>query len=254
LYLATYVDDIIYFSADPLMEKQFEADFSARVKVDFMGEADYYLGTHFDWQRDSDGHITCHLSQEGYAHMLVDAMGLQNAVSSPKMTPYRSGLPIDTLSTHDSSLSDAQQETLRHKYRSYLGMLNWLSISTRPDLTTVHSLLASATDSPSQAHLDALRHVGRYIKATSDYGISFSSRSNTALEAFIQFPLDDNDNTTPCPTAFADSNWGPQDASSPSPLNLRQISMAETRLICGHLVFLSNGPLIWKSHKEKRNS
>jgi hypothetical protein len=33
LYLATYVDDIIYFSADPSVEKQFEADFSAHVKV-----------------------------------------------------------------------------------------------------------------------------------------------------------------------------------------------------------------------------
>jgi hypothetical protein len=156
LYLATYVDDIIYFSADPSVEKRFEADFLARVKVDFMGEADYYLGTHFEWKRDPDGHITCHLSQEGYAHMLVDAMGLQNAVSSTKMTPYHSGLSIDTLSNHDSSLSNAQHETLRHKYRSYLGMLNWLSISAQPDLTTVHSLLASATESPSPAHLDAL--------------------------------------------------------------------------------------------------
>jgi hypothetical protein len=164
LYLATYVDDIIYFSADPSMEKQFEADFSARV-IDFMGEADYYLGTHFDWKRDPDGHITCHLSQEGYAHMLVDAMGLQSAVSSTKMTPYRSGLAIDTLSNHDSFLSNTQLETLRHKYRSYLGMLNWLSISTRPDLTTVHSLLASATESPRLRHIstqsNTLLHTSR---------------------------------------------------------------------------------------------
>jgi hypothetical protein len=30
--------------------------------------------------------------------------------------------------------------------------------------------------------------------------------------------------------------------------------MEETQSICGHLVFLSNGPLVWKSHKEKCNS
>jgi membrane protein required for beta-lactamase induction len=90
-------------------------------------------------------------------HMLVDAMGLQNPFSSTKMTPYRFGLAINTLSSqHDSSLSDTQRETLRHKYRSYLGMLNWFSISTQPNLTTVHGLLASATESPSPAHLDAL--------------------------------------------------------------------------------------------------
>lgn len=180
--------------------------------------------------------------------MLIESMGLQDATFSTKMTPYRSGLPIDTL------LSEPPQETLRKKYHSYLGMLNWLSISTRPDLTTVHSLLASATECPSQAHLDALRHVGRYIKATIDYGISFSSCSNPDLEGFIQFPLDDTDASKPKPTAFTDANWGPQDASVPPSSDPRPISLDETRSICGHLVFLSFGPLIWKSHKEKRNS
>jgi hypothetical protein len=54
---------------------------------------------------------------------------------------------------------------------------------TRPNDSAV------ATESPSHAHLDALQHVDRYVKATMDYGISFSSQSNTSLEAFIQFPL-----------------------------------------------------------------
>lgn len=176
------------------------------------------------------------------------AGNLDEREATPFHAPYRSGLPIDSL------FSETPREDLRLKYCSYLGMLNWLSISTRPDLTTVHSLLASATESPSHAHLEALRHVGRYVKATLDYGISFSSRSNPSLEAFIQFPLDDTDEASPHPTAFADASWGPQDASTPSPVTLRPITIEETRSICGHLVFLSHGPLIWKSHKEKRNS
>jgi hypothetical protein len=101
------------------VEQKFERNFSSRIKVDFMGEAEYYLGTHFEWQRDPEGHITCHMSQDGYANMFVDAMGLQDAVTSPKMTPYRSGLPINTL------LSEIPRENLRLKYRSYLGMLKW---------------------------------------------------------------------------------------------------------------------------------
>jgi Reverse transcriptase (RNA-dependent DNA polymerase) len=256
LYLAIYVDDLIYFSADPEVEKKFESDFASRVTVDFMGDAEFYLGTKFDWLHEPDGHVTCHLSQEGYAHMIVDAMGLQDAVTSLKMTPYRSGLPIDSLPrlALTSVTNDKKYQILKEKYRTFLGMLNWLSISTRPDLATVNSLLATATESPTQAHLEALRHVGRYIKATSDYGISFSSKPNTALEAFVQFPLDDNVASIPCPKAFADSNWGPQDASTPSETNHRLIELDETRSVCGHLIFLSHGPLIWKSHKEKRNS
>jgi hypothetical protein len=269
LYLAIYVDGLIYFSVDPELEKKFESDFASHVMVDFMGDAEFYLGTKFDWTRDSDSNVTCHLSQEGYANLLLDAMGLQNAVTSSKMTLYRSGLPIDTLPLQSSlcdggnenfeilkgkyrtflgmvnwlsvsmrpdlatvssllvgyanllldamglqdavtslkmtpnrsglpintlllqsSLCDGGNENfeiLKGKYRTFLGMLNWLSISRCPNLATVSSLLASATESPTCAHLDALRHVGRYTKATSDHGISFSSKPNAALKAFIQF-------------------------------------------------------------------
>jgi hypothetical protein len=61
--------------------------------------------------------------------------------------------------------------------------------------------------------------MGKYMKATSDYGISFSLKPYVALKAFIQFPLDDPTDSLPRPSAFADSNWGPQDASIPSKLN-----------------------------------
>jgi hypothetical protein len=96
-----------------------------------------------------------------------------------------------------------------------------------------------------QARGKALRHVGRYEKAeaTPDYGISFSSWSHAALESFVEFPIDDSKDK-PHPMAFADANWRPQDASIPSDSNARSIDLGETRSVCGHLVFLSNGPLI----------
>jgi hypothetical protein len=115
---------------------------------------------------------------------------------------------------------------------------------------TAHSLLAIATASPTQGHLDAIWYVGQYIKATADYGISFSSCTNYSLESFITFPLDDDIPDAPSPTAFTDTKWGPQDASAPSPKNLCKVSLNETCSIAGHLIFLSGGPLIWKSHKE----
>ena len=49
------------------------------------------------------------------------------------------------------------------------------------------------------------------------------------------------------------TQW-PQDASIPSNSNACSIDLGETHSVYGHLVFLSNGPLIWKSHKEKWNS
>ena len=65
----------------------------------------------------------------------------------------------------------------------------------------------------------------------------------------MHFPID--------PTkivAFADANWGPQDASHPSQSTICPVSIDETKSACGHIVFVSGGPLAWKSHKEKRIS
>jgi hypothetical protein len=46
---------------------------------------------------------TCRLSQEGYAAAIVDEMGLSNANKSPMMTPFHSGLPVDTIPHVDVS-------------------------------------------------------------------------------------------------------------------------------------------------------
>ena len=217
-----------------------------------MGQVDYFVGILFDWKQHQDGNVSVHLSQEAYANEIINTMGLSDAVSSTTMTPYRSGLPIDAIPPVD--MSDSEREPLLTAYRQFLGMLNWLSISTRPDLTTAHSLLAIATAAPTQGHLNAIRYVGRYIKATADYGISFSSSPNNNLEGFITFPLPDHNSSIPIPSAFADANWGPQDASVPSPKNIRSVSINKTRSILGHIIFFSGGPLIWKCNKEKRIS
>ena len=245
LYLGLYVDDFVYFSQDPTVEKQFELNFSARVKVDFMGDVDYFLGVYYQWTRHTDGNVSVHLSQPGYAQALVEDMDLLDF--NPVKSPYRHGVPVDSLPEVD--MPEHERESLRKVYRRFLGKLNWLSISTRPDLATIFGLLSSKANKPTPAHLDSIRHVGRYLKSTIHLGIQFSSIGNSTLDGFVHFPIDPNE-----PLAFADSNWGPQDASRPSPKNMRPVSIDETKSICGHIIFLAGGPLIWRSHKEKRNS
>jgi hypothetical protein len=77
----------------------------------------------------------------------------------------------------------------------------------------------------------------------ADYGISFSSCANDSLESFITFPLNDDDPDALSPTAFTNSNWGPQGASAPSPKNLHKVTLNETRSIAGHLRLFPGGPL-----------
>jgi hypothetical protein len=115
----------------------------------------------FDWSTSSDGSVSCRISQEGYAAAIVEEMGLSQANKSPLMTPYRSGLPVGTIPSIDMSSEDHAKLTA--KMQSWLGMINWLQMCTCPDLATIFSLLSTYMHNPSPSHLDAVKHVGKYI-------------------------------------------------------------------------------------------
>jgi hypothetical protein len=82
-----------------------------------------------------------------------------------------------------------------------------------------------------------------------------TSRQNSVLEGFVFFPVDNrSDHDKLNVIAFCDANWGPQDASKPTPLNVREISLDETKSICGHVIIMGGAPIFWASHKEVRTS
>ncbi len=45
------MDDFIYFSDDPNVERLFEQLLSSLVTVNFMGSVEWFLGTHFQWHK-----------------------------------------------------------------------------------------------------------------------------------------------------------------------------------------------------------
>jgi hypothetical protein len=260
IFVAIYVDDILYFSEDDTVEQYYRTALSQKVQVEFLGDAAWYIGIKFDWHKFPDGTISCHLSQEGYAAANVEEMGLMSANKCPLMTPFRSGLPIDAIP--HVGMTPEERAPLITKMQCWMGMINWLQQCTRPDLATIFSLLATRMHCPSPGHLEAAKYVGRHILSTLDLGLLFSTRATSTLETFIHFPISDNTNTTNTSdnslsspiTTFCDANWGPQDASHPSSSNLRPVSIHESKSICGHIFFYGGCPILWKTHKEKRIS
>ena len=129
-------------------------------------------------------------------------------------------------------------------------MLTWLATSTRPDICVAVSLLSSYQQLLSKQHLQSARYVARYLLSTREKVINFAHENCTvSLEGFVHFPIDPDE-----PVAFADSNWGPQDASFPSETNNRPVTIAATRSICGFMIFLGGAPVQWKCFKEARIS
>ena len=93
-----------------------------------------------------------------------------------------------------------------------VSLLNWLSLSTQPDIATITYLLEKHIGSPSKSHIETAKQVIHYLKGTQQLGISFHSAKNDKLHTFVKFPIDKL-------TGFADANWGLQDQSVPKPNN-----------------------------------
>jgi len=157
------------------------------VGVDFMGQVSHFLGIEFAWTHHSDGHITVNLTQQSFLETLIESLGFSSLSLSTYTSPYRSGLPIDSIPHED--MSATQRDVLRLQYQSLVGSINWLAHTTRPDLSTVVSLLAQHQSNPSSGHLDAAKYVVKYLANTKTLGIYFTSRKRSVLESFLHFPI-----------------------------------------------------------------
>jgi hypothetical protein len=67
-----------------------------QIPVNFMGTVEWFLGIHFNWNV-SDNEVEVHLNQSGFARKLVERFECETRDPTPTATPWRSGLPIDSI-------------------------------------------------------------------------------------------------------------------------------------------------------------
>lgn len=108
------------------------------------------------------------------------------------------------------------------QYIKDTGSVNWLANGTRPDIAYTVSRLAEANAGPSQAHLDLMRHLYRYLQGTTTHGIELGGDGVT---------VDDLRMTT-----FADASLADRLPSRHS--------------TGGHMVFVAGAPVLWKTKKQ----
>ncbi len=70
-------------------------------------------------------------------------------------------------------------------HRSLIGMLNYLASSNRPDLTFAAQQCACFPTAPRRSHELALRHIVRYLKATSTKGYIFWLTFSQNLDFYV---------------------------------------------------------------------
>jgi hypothetical protein len=248
LYLGVYVDDFTYFSESDEVERIFEAALSSKLQIDWMGEVGWFLGKGYEWEHLPDGRLCVTITQTAKIEAMLEDLHMSDC--NPVKSPYRLGLVIDSI-PHDGAPPESKLDIVK-PYQRAIGGLNWLATSTRPDLSVCVSLLSQFSHNPSEGHLDAVKHVLRYLKGTRDHGIRYiqdSCFADTLLTDWTDRPP-----RTPECVAFTDANWGPQDASHPPTDRVIHISKESVRSLLGHVLIRCGGPVAWGCMREPKSS
>ena len=247
LYVGLYVDDFAYFSTSSKVEEHFKTLLNQKYTVSYDDCLEWFLGMKFTWYETATT-LRCHVHQEAFVLDLVDRHHLTNCNKSTRATPFRSGFPVDNITVN--SLDESEQNILTKNYQQLIGDLNWLSISTRPDISTITSLLAAHSHKPASAHLDAAKHVVKYLASTPTLGLYYTSDPTEDLHAYVHFPPQDTQLA-----AFCDANWGPMDASQPkSSAPPVEQPMTSLRSLSGWLVFNAGSPIAWGCARQKNTA
>ena len=261
LHIGLYVDDFVFYSTSDAEEELFRQVLQSQVTVDFMGDVDYFLGSAFLWKRHSNGHVSVHLSQSAFTEHTAHRFGLDRFKRVPNMTPYRSGLPIDSLPPPPPDDPDLKRR--KKIYQGIVGSINWLAQCTRPDVSPALTFLASYSNAPSAQHYQAALHVLKYLYSTSDYGISYHSDACNTIQAFNHFPHHHDkeaytDATPPSPsevmqlTSFTDACWGGQFGNALP--EGTPIELFKFRSLSGYVICRSGGPVAWRALRQDRTA
>ena len=109
------------------------------------------------------------------------------------------------------------------KFRSAIGMLNYLQGSTRPDISMAVHQCARFCNDPRLAHERAVMKIGKYLLATKDRGIKFTPDSSKGIECYAD-------------ADFAGA-WDKADANNPENVLSRT----------GFIIFYCGCPVYWCS-------
>lgn len=204
--LLVYVDDILVTGSSLPLITKLKNHLHSTFRTNDLGPLQKYLGIQFD--RDSNG---LRMHQSEYAFSILRLFNMENC--TPSHTPLPEGL---TLSEDTNSPSvDAKI------YRMLVGKLLFLT-KTRPDISHAVSVVSRFMQHPQEVHLQAAKHVLRYVRRYPNLGLFFKKGEENCLRG------------------YTDADYG-QDIDD-------RISVG------AYIFFIGNSPISWNSKKQSNTS
>ena len=153
--LAVYVDDILLagFNKDIETTKKLIKN---KFKIKELGKVNYIIGIKFI--KHKYGYF---LNQSRYIEEILEKFKMQDT------TPIRNTKPIEDQELRKIKFNQTQ-------YKSAVGNLLYLAISTRPDIIYSVGKAARRAKDPNLEDWMGVVKIFRYLKGTIDYGINFT--------------------------------------------------------------------------------
>jgi len=155
--LAVYVDDIL-LSGDETTINQTKTLIKNKFKIKDIGKVNYIIGIKFI--KHKHGYF---LNQTRYIEEILDKFNMRNT------TPSRNTKPVE-----DEELRKIKFD--QTKYRSIVGNLLYLAISTRPDIIYSVGRAARKSKNPTSEDWLNIMKILKYLKGTINYGLNFTKQ------------------------------------------------------------------------------
>jgi transposase InsO family protein len=212
MLIALYVDDLFLMGNSIPLISSFKKRLQQLFEMEDLGEAKLALGIEITRDRAARS-LT--ISQRSYVNSLLERFG--QGESNPQATPVELNTLLDKV-TDDHK---AQADDIR-LYQSAVGALQYAASGTRPDISFAVSALGKYSGNPDKSHFAALKRLLRYLRGTTEYGITYKGTGDRASQPQL--------------VAYSDSDWA----------NDR----ADRRSVTGYAFLLSGGAISWASKKQ----
>ncbi|KAI7944946.1 hypothetical protein MJO28_010641 [Puccinia striiformis f. sp. tritici] len=119
-----------------------------------------HLGYTLDWKEDGSVHV----NQADFINKILFDFDMHES------NPVKAPAPMNLQKIVATEADPIPQKL----FQKAVGMLNYLALHTRPDITFAVNLLAQFTSNPNESHWSAVKHMLRYLRGTSTMGIHYT--------------------------------------------------------------------------------
>ena len=213
ILLSLYVDDGACATNSEALYKEFISDLQSKYKLSDQGNLEWHLSMKFTRDVKSG---TIKIDQKAYIETVLKRFDMGDA--NERDTPF---VPKTRLSKQDCPQVPNKQDV--KAYQQLVGSLMYVACATRPDIAYAVNTCAQFMSNPGRSHMEAAKHVLRYLKATKDVGITYSKQADEKT---------------------ANKLFGYVDADHASDLDDR-------KSVGGYVLMLNGGAVSWSSRKIK---